>query len=80
MKKIVLSLAAVATMALLSSCDTKLCYCYNYVSSGHVTEEAIYTDLNHPCDLLSSGYEGSTGSRVCVEANERMDPGSLASK
>lgn len=80
MKKIVLSLAAVAVLAIFSSCDTKLCYCYNYVTAGVVTEESTYTTVDQSCAVLSRGVDGAIGSRVCVEQHERMDPGMLASK
>lgn len=80
MKKILLTLSATMAIMLLASCDTKVCYCYNYSPSGVVTEETTYTGYDQMCAALSRGVEGAANSRVCVESNERMDPGSLASK
>ena len=71
-KKVILPLAAVATL-LLASCDSKLCYCYEASGSG-VYEQEVYTNTDTPCSAMS------TSSRGCVESDERMDPGSIAYK
>ncbi len=58
----------------LASCDSKLCYCYEYTSQS-VREQEAYTNTDTPCASLSRGE-----SRICVERAERMDPGDLAFK
>lgn len=68
MKKRLVIPAALAFSALcFSSCDTKLCYCYE---NGH--EEEMYVNS----DVACASY--SRGNRGCVEQNERMDPRDIA--
>ena len=67
-----LPLAAVAVVA-FASCDSKLCYCYDYTNEG-VMEQEVYTNSETHCNALSNS------SRVCVEQNERMNPGDIAWK
>ena len=58
-------IAACAAMAALTmaACDSKICYCYD---NGR--EEVLYTNPDVKCSAYNSG------SRGCVESNERMDP------
>ncbi|MBR4229905.1 MAG: hypothetical protein IKR83_04270 [Bacteroidales bacterium] len=72
-KRIVMALSAVAAVVLLTSCDSKLCYCYQTTSAG-VHEEEVYTNTDNHCNVLSNS------SRTCVEQNERMNPGDIAWK
>lgn len=67
MKKIFFVMAALMALTALSSCDSKLCYCYEH---GYETE--VYTNTDTPCAVLGSGERG------CVESYERMDPGQVA--
>ena len=71
-KKVIIPLAAFAALY-LASCDSKLCYCYESTGSG-VYEQEVYTNTDTPCSAMS------TGSRGCVESNERMNPGDIAYK
>ena len=71
MKKIILALAVVSVVCILTSCDTKVCACYEYTTTGiHPTD--IYVGEETACASQSSGREGSVGSRVCVEDHERL--------
>lgn len=69
MKKIFFGIAAVMAVVALSSCDEKLCYCYE---SGY--EQTVYVHSDTPCNSMTHGERG------CVESNERMDPGQTAKK
>ncbi len=69
MKKIILGIVAVMAVVALSSCDTKLCYCYE---NGY--EQTMYVNADTPCNSMTRGERG------CVESNERMDPGQVAKK
>ncbi len=64
MKKILIVVAVVVAAVSLSSCDSKLCYCYD---NGR--EETLYVNPDVACNAYSSGRRG------CVEANERMHGG-----
>ena len=74
MKKIILAFAAVGFVALLSSCDTKLCYCYERDSHGTLYSSEVYIDSDLPCSSQS------TASRGCIESYERdrFNPGEVA--
>ena len=77
MKKIVLSLAVVAAVCTLASCDTKVCACYDYTSTGvHPTD--IYVGEATACASQSTGRLGDLGSRVCMEDHERLSPEQVA--
>jgi hypothetical protein len=66
MKKIFLAFAALAFSVLcLSSCDNKLCYCYERTSDGVLHETQVYTDADTPCNSMSRGDRG------CIESSER---------
>lgn len=67
-KKILLAMVAVAALG-FSSCDSKLCYCYE---NGQ--EQQMYISVDLPCNSQS------TATRGCVESNERMDPSETAWK
>jgi hypothetical protein len=67
MKKIILSMMALVAVVALTSCDSKLCYCYE---NGYETE--IYVNTDTPCASMTRGERG------CVETYERMDPGQVA--
>lgn len=70
MKKRYIIPAALAFIALcFSSCDTKLCYCYE---NGH--EQMVYVESDTPCNSMTRGERG------CVESNERMNPNEVAKK
>lgn len=71
MKKVLLGIAGLMAIVALSSCDSKLCYCYERTSLG-VQEVESYTNTDTPCSALSN-Y-----SRTCVERQERMNPGDIA--
>lgn len=72
-KQIIASLAFCALCVAFASCDSKLCYCYESTAQG-VYEQEVYTNTDTPCSAMS------TGSRGCVESNERMNPGDIAYK
>ena len=79
-----LKLAAALVVAMaataMTSCDTKACYCYDYTAEGALPN-IVYTDASNPCSALNRGTDGSYGSRVCTESDERQpDPGSIATK
>lgn len=73
MKKIVLSMAAVAVLVLLSSCGQKRCFCYER-TGAQVYESEIYINPDTPCSSQT------TSSRGCIEEEERgtIDPGMIA--
>lgn len=71
MKKIILLMAAVAATSILSSCDSKVCICYERVN-GNVTRTETYGDPAARCSTLS------TSSRTCVEEYEEVDPSQIA--
>ena len=71
-KRILISLAALAALG-FASCDSKLCYCYEPTTSG-VYESEVYVNTDTPCSSMT------TGTRGCVEENERMDQGQIAYK
>ncbi len=48
----------------LSSCDTKLCYCYERGYDGKVYRSEIYVDHDIPCNSQS------TDTRGCIEKSE----------
>lgn len=64
-------MAAVAATAILSSCDSKVCICYERVN-GNVTRTETYGDPAARCSTLS------TSSRTCVEEYEEVDPSQIA--
>lgn len=72
-KRIALAITACAAIAFFSSCDSKLCYCYESTSQG-VYEQEVYTNTDTPCNAMSNSNRG------CVESNERMNPGEIAYK
>ncbi len=67
MKKIILIVSALVAVAAFSSCDSKVCYCYD----GPV-ETTTYTNRDTPCTSFSRGGVG------CVEEYERMRGGGQA--
>lgn len=67
MKKIIMALGVVAAVAMLASCDSKLCYCYD-----GPTETTTYVSSDTPCTSMSRGGIG------CVEEYERMRGGGQA--
>lgn len=71
-KRILISLATLAALG-FASCDSKLCYCYESTAQG-VYEQEVYTNTDTPCSSMT------TGTRGCVEENERMNPGDIAFK
>ena len=75
MKKRLIIPAALALIALCcSSCDTKLCYCYERGYDGTVYQSEVYVDYDTPCSSQSTDYRG------CIESRERntMDPNDIA--
>ena len=74
MKKTFATLAIMGIVVLLSSCDDKLCYCYERVSSTQVNETHAYVHTDTPCSSLSNE------SRGCIESYERgsIDPNDIA--
>ena len=71
-KRILIPLAALAALS-FASCDSKLCYCYESTSGG-VYESEVYVNTDTPCSSMT------TGTRGCVEENERMNSGDIAYK
>lgn len=71
MKKITLSIIALVAIVCLSSCDSKICVCYQPVN-GVMTMSDTYTSTDVRCNSLS------TTTRTCVEESERVDPGDIA--
>ena len=66
MKKRLIIPAALALSALcLSSCDNKLCYCYERTSDGVLHETTVYVSDDTPCSSMSRGNRG------CIESSER---------
>jgi hypothetical protein len=75
MKKRLVIPAALAFSALcFSSCDNKLCYCYERTSDGVLHESKVYVDNDTPCNSLSRGDRG------CIESSERgtINPDDIA--
>lgn len=74
MKKIFFAFACVAALCALSSCDNKLCYCYERTSDGVLHETEVYTPNDTPCSSMSRGNRG------CIESNERgtINPDDIA--
>ena len=68
-KRLVIPAALVFSALCFSSCDSKLCYCYE---NGE--EQQLYISPDLPCN--SQG----TATRGCVEQNERMNPDDVAWK
>jgi hypothetical protein len=70
MKKILLAFGALAILAGLSSCGTKLCYCFERVNDEDVYRSEIYVDQDTPCSTRSTDYRG------CIEREElgSIDP------
>lgn len=65
MKKALLASAMLLTLATLSSCDLKQCYCC--VSHGDIVEEEeSYVGEEKACRSLDNSYQ------VCLEAGERI--------
>ena len=71
MKKIILTMMAEAATAILSSCDSKVCICYERVN-GTVTKTETMGDPAARCSTLS------TSRRTCVEEYEEVDPSQIA--
>ena len=67
MKKVFLGIVAIMAVIALSSCEDKLCYCYE---NGR--EQMVYVHADTPCNSMTRGERG------CVESNERMNPGEVA--
>lgn len=65
MKKTLLPLVAVALLALLQSCDTKECRCYDFINGSWTGPNASYTSYDNRCADLN------TRERLC---NEMEDP------
>lgn len=59
-KTLFILLLAIAAFS-MTSCDQKLCYCYE---GGY--EQEVYTNTDTPCHSLGRGERG------CVERGERM--------
>lgn len=81
MKQRILPLTALLALLLcvVTSCDTKRCYCYYYPYGGGPTEEnETYTSTDGSCTALSKGIEGQPGSTVCLEEADRMPVDDLA--
>jgi len=75
MKKRLIIPAALALSALcLSSCDNKLCYCYERTSDGVLHETTVYVSDDTPCSSMSRGNRG------CIESSERgtINPDDIA--
>lgn len=74
MKKILLASAALLATIAFTSCDTKLCYCYERGYDGTVYQSEVYVDYDVPCSSQSTDYRG------CIESRERntMDPNDIA--
>ena len=72
MKKILVVSACLGFLFALSSCDNKLCYCYESTATG-VYEQEVYVSNDVPCNSLNRG-----DNYACVERNERMNPGDIA--
>ena len=75
MKKRLVIPAVLAFSALcFSSCDNKLCYCYERTSDGVLHETEVYVSTDTPCNTMSRGNRG------CIERNERgtIDPEDIA--
>ncbi len=68
-KRLIIPAAFVITVLCCSSCDTKLCYCYE-----NGMEQVVYVDSDTPCNSMTRGERG------CVESYERMDPSQTAKK
>lgn len=68
------TLGVVVTVTLLSSCDEKVCYCYERVSPTQVNETTVYVAGDKPCSSLT------TAQRGCIEKEERgtIDPNDIA--
>lgn len=80
MKKLCIKiLISACIVCILSACDTKTCYCYNYTGE-RVYESTEYIDMAKQCKSLNRGTAGNTNSRVCVEAKDRMDVNQIAYK
>ena len=71
MKKGLIAIVAVAGIMALSSCDSKVCICYQRVN-GTVTKTETMGDPAARCSTLS------TSSRTCVEEYEEVDPSQIA--
>lgn len=71
MKKTFLLGAAALFAACMSSCDMKLCYCYQQVGDV-IVEDETYTDEANACNNLSTTY------RHCVEDGQRLPAGGMA--
>lgn len=71
MKKLIFTMAAVAAMTLLASCDSKVCICYERVN-GDVVKTETMGDPAARCSTLS------TSRRTCVEEYEELDPSQIA--
>lgn len=71
MKKSIFTMVAIAAMTLLSSCDSKICICYERVN-GNVTKTETLADPAARCSTLS------TSRRTCVEEYEELDPSQIA--
>ena len=72
MKKIMITVAVVATFA-LTSCETKTCVCYESVG-GKWTKTETIADAAERCGNLS------TNTRKCVESYEEdIDPSAIGS-
>ena len=74
MKKILLASACLVVLLALSSCDNKLCYCYERTSDGVLHETEVYVNTDTPCSSMSRGDRG------CIESNERgtINPDDIA--
>ena len=74
MKKKVCLIAFLAAMFAISSCDTKICYCYERDGNGQVHESEHYLSTDKACASLSRGNRG------CIESSERgtFDPNDIA--
>lgn len=73
MKKSLLKLVALVAVICFTSCDMKLCYCYEATPES-VYESEHYVNEDSPCGSLSHG------DVTCVEQNERMNPEDIAHK
>ena len=72
MKKILSVSACLSILLAITSCDNKLCYCYESTASG-VYEREVYVSQDVPCNSMNRG-----ANYACVERNERMNPEDIA--
>ena len=76
MKKLILSIAALAAAISLASCDSKMCKCYIYNGQNTPYVETEYVQEGTACSALD--YNRGTQYRTCLEYNEPdIDPNGI---